>query len=199
MWGSNTSSTIRRILKSCGTIEHLMMAWLIMLRLFTLLGFCGSTRCTQESFPALFFGSQRPCMFYGNEFLPCFNWLMKEEKEKKRKGEEMKCNWHWCLGCAGDEAQQFNPPTSSTLHHPLPFLLWYESILGAIYHLHLLTVHFLSIWHSRGLYYNSKAMGTDCEANCFSCKSCNIFRLLRLNLMNTVHVIVSSIASSRCI
>ena len=44
----------------------------------------------------------------------------------------MKCNWHWCLGCAGDEAQQFNPPTSSTLHHPLPFLLRYESILGAI-------------------------------------------------------------------
>lgn len=119
---------------------------------------------------------------------------MKEEKEKKRKGEEMKCNWHWCLRCAGDEAQQFNPPTSSTLHHPLPFLLWYESILGAIYHLHLLTVHFLSIWHSRGLYYNSKG-----EANCFSCKSCNIFRLLRLNLMNTVHFIVFSIASSRCI
>ena len=44
----------------------------------------------------------------------------------------MKCNWHWCLGCAGDEAQQFNPPTSSTVHHPLPFLLRYESILGAI-------------------------------------------------------------------
>lgn len=73
-----------------------------MLRLFTLLGFCGSTRCTQESFPALFFGSQQPCMFYGNEFYLVFllSHERRKRKEKKRRGNEMQlalmpqvCRW----------------------------------------------------------------------------------------------------------
>lgn len=54
LFGAATTSSITgRILNLCGTIKHLMVTQLIMLRLLTpFMRFCDSTKCTQESFPA---------------------------------------------------------------------------------------------------------------------------------------------------
>lgn len=69
MWGSNDIQRYRRLTFRLRP----MLAWLIIFRMLTLfLGFCGSTELMQREFPFSCFGSQWPCLFFGNVILVSF-------------------------------------------------------------------------------------------------------------------------------
>lgn len=61
-----TFSRIGRILRSCGTIERLMLSELLLVKLFILFEvlyvLTGSSRCTEDSIPALYF--RNPVVLY---------------------------------------------------------------------------------------------------------------------------------------
>ena len=120
-----------------------------------------------------------------------------KRKRKKRKGKELQlalmpwvCRW-WSTTIQPSHLKHSS--SSATI----PSMVWIyprcnlpSASTHCTYSFHLTFKRLVLQFHGHG---------ADCRTNCFSSRSCNIFRLLRLNLMNTVDVIVFSNASSRCI